>query len=45
MNVAVIIGLSVLSICVLAGALLWRKKKREQKQQYEQRVKQEALDK
>ena len=45
MGVVIGIGLSVLAVSILAGILLWRKKKKEQRQQYEQRVKQEALDK
>lgn len=45
MGVVMIIGLSVLAVGILTGVLLWRKKKKEQKQQYEQKVKQEALDK
>lgn len=45
MGVVIGIGLSVLAVSILTGVLLWRKKKREQKQQYEQKVKQEALDK
>lgn len=44
MGVVMFIGLSVLAAGILTGVLFWKKKK-GQRQQYEQKVKQEALDK